>query len=168
MKKYIFNVYTLNVYTYICLMNINEAIKSTFSSETQKATINILYTAAWINQMQTQFFKPYGITAAQYNVLRILKGQSPNPITVAEIINRMIDKSSNASRIIDRLEKKHWVSRTTCKQDRRQVDVKITTNGLELLDKIAPDLNEMEKQFNHLNNQDLEQLNLLLDTFRNQ
>lgn len=149
-------------------MNINQAIQSTFSSEAQKATINILYTAAWINQMQTQFFKPYGITAAQYNVLRILKGQYPNPTTVAEIINRMIDKSSNASRIIDRLEKKRLVTRTTCKKDRRQVDVKITIDGLTLIDKIAPELGKIENDFNKLNITDLEQLNHLLDTFRNQ
>jgi len=149
-------------------MNINQAIQSTFSSEAQKATINILYTAAWINQMQTQFFKPYDITAAQYNVLRILKGQYPNPITVAEIINRMIDKSSNASRIIDRLEKKRWVTRTTCKIDRRQVDVKISSDGIVLIDNIATELSKMENQLNKLNVIDLEQLNHLLDTFRNQ
>ena len=149
-------------------MKINDAIQSKFTSETQKAVVNILYTASWINQIQAQFFKSHKITGAQYNVLRILKGHHPKPISVAEIINRMIDKSSNASRIIDRLEKKGWATRTICKQDRRQVDVTITTLGLDLLNHISPDIASLENKMDNLSETELTQLNSYLDKFRNQ
>jgi DNA-binding MarR family transcriptional regulator len=149
-------------------MKIDEAIKSSFKSESHKATINILYTAAWINQIQTQLFKSFGITSSQYNVLRILKGQHPKAVSVAEIINRMIDKASNASRIIDRLEKKQWATRTTCEKDRRQVDVTITEAGLAILERIAPQLSKMEQKSNSLSDQELTTLNTLLDKYRNQ
>jgi DNA-binding MarR family transcriptional regulator len=149
-------------------MKIDEAIKSNFNSESHKATINILYTAAWINQNQTQFFKSFGLTGSQYNVLRILKGQHPTAVYVSEIINRMIDKASNASRIIDRLEKKQWAIRTICKKDRRQVDVTLTKEGLNILERIAPQLSKMEQKSNSLSDQELTTLNALLDKYRNQ
>ncbi|MFT6844967.1 MAG: DNA-binding MarR family transcriptional regulator [Flavobacteriales bacterium] len=149
-------------------MKIEQAIKSSFVNDNQKAMVNVLYTAAWVGQRQQEFFKPFKITLAQYNVLRILKGQHPNPISVAEVINRMIDKSSNASRIIDRLEKRRLVTRHVCKKDRRQVDVLISSEGLKLLEEMNPSLQTMEQSLIGLNATELTELNNLLDKFRNQ
>lgn len=147
-------------------MKIEEEIKSSFANENQKAVINVIYTASWLGQIQASFFKTFDITPPQYNVLRIVNGQAPKPVSVATIINRMIDKASNASRIIDRLEKKELVNRTTCAKDRRQVDVTLTQKGEFLLQAIAPEINHLEANMSSLSQQELEQLNSLLDKLR--
>ncbi|MCC9139060.1 MarR family winged helix-turn-helix transcriptional regulator, partial [Pontibacter silvestris] len=106
---------------------MEEEIKqSTFKSEYQKAYINMVYTSNWLQQVQAAQFKPYGLTLPQYNILRILRGQHPKPATVSLLIERMLDKTSNASRIVDKLEAKALVTRKQCADDRRTVDVLIT------------------------------------------
>ena len=118
-------------------MKIEDEIKqSTFKSEYQKAYINLLYTSNFLQQAQAALFKPYGITLPQYNILRILRGQHPKPATINLLIDRMLDKTSNASRIVDKLENKELVTRKQCPDDRRTVDVAITSKGLELLDEM--------------------------------
>lgn len=108
-------------------MKIEDEIKqSKFHSEYQKLAINILFTNQWLTTNTTKILKPFGISPQQYNVLRILKGQSPNAISVSNIMDRMIDKMSNTSRLVEKLRQKELIERVTCEKDRRQVDVKIT------------------------------------------
>jgi DNA-binding MarR family transcriptional regulator len=115
-------------------MKIEEEIKQpVFRSPYQKAYINLVYTAGRMQQEQSALFKPYGVTLPQYNILRILRGQYPKPATVSLLIERMLDKTSNASRIVDKLVAKELVTRQQCPDDRRTVDVLITEKGLELL-----------------------------------
>lgn len=148
-------------------MGIAEDIKQPkFKSEFQKATINIFYTASWLGERHHAFFKTYGITAAQFNVLRILRGQHPNPSTVNLIIDRMLDRMSNASRIVDKLEGKELVIRKQCPNDRRAVDVLISEKGLELLKDLDSSMEAYEQKLNKLSEAEASQLNDLLDKFR--
>jgi DNA-binding MarR family transcriptional regulator len=148
-------------------MGIAEDIKQkTFKNEFAKATINIIYTHSWLQQQQLRLFKEYGLTIAQYNVLRILRGQYPNPATINLLIDRMLDKSSNASRIVDKLEQKNLVDRKQCKDDRRAVDVFISEEGLSLLQQLDKVLESWEGSIRRLTESESEQLNFLLDKLR--
>jgi DNA-binding MarR family transcriptional regulator len=148
-------------------MKIEDEIKQkSFKSEFQKAMINLLFTAGWLEHKQTQFFKQWGISPQQYNVLRILRGQNNSPITVAAIQERMLDKMSNASRLVEKLKKKNLITRKTSKKDRRQVDIFITTNGLELLKEIDNYLHEQEKIIKKLSLNEVVELNRMLDKIR--
>jgi len=118
-------------------MGISEDLKqSKFQSEESKAIVNIIFTGNWMTQKQHELLKPFGLTVQQYNVLRILKGQKGNPMTVLAITERMMDKMSNASRLVDKLLEKKLVLRRECPQDRRAVDVIILPAGIELVDQI--------------------------------
>ncbi|GAB3724084.1 MarR family winged helix-turn-helix transcriptional regulator [Spirosoma lituiforme] len=116
-------------------MSIETDIKQSapFKSSHHRVIVNLIYTANWLTGNQTQLLKPSKITLQQYNVLRILRGQFPNPIKVSDITERMLDKMSNASRLVDKLVAKKLVLRTECPSDRRAVDVVITEKGLDLL-----------------------------------
>jgi DNA-binding MarR family transcriptional regulator len=147
-------------------MKIEDEIKQpTFSDVYQKGLINILYTAGWIGQRNTIQLKQYGITAPQFNVLRILRGQHPKPATVNLLIERMLDKTSNASRIVDKLELKKLVTRTVCPSNRRAVDIRITEVGLHLLSEIDI-VFAQEPQLRNLTEAEAIQLNDLLDKIR--
>ncbi|MEO9476335.1 MAG: MarR family transcriptional regulator [Cyclobacteriaceae bacterium] len=148
-------------------MGISDDIKQkNFKSDLNKALINIIYTNGWLQQSQVNLFKPHGLTTPQYNVLRILRGQHPNPATINLLIDRMLDKSSNASRIVDRLESKGLVDRKQCSGDRRAVDVFISQRGLELLEKIDGELKEWESGLNTLSETECKTLSDLLDKLR--
>lgn len=115
-------------------MRIEEAIKQdNFESPRHKALLNLLYTASWMKLNIGQNFKPFGLTQEQFNVLRILRGQKGKAISLKEVTHRMLDKSSNTSRIVDRLKRKGLVTRSECSEDRRLVDLVITEMGLDLL-----------------------------------
>lgn len=148
-------------------MSIEEdIIQSKWSSEYSKAVVNLLFTSNWVNERQYKLFKPYELTLPQYNVLRILRGQYPKPSTVNLIIERMLDRMSNASRIVDKLEKKELVIRSQCKDDRRAVDVTISKKGLDLLGQIDLALEAWEGSIQNLTEEECMQLNGLLDKFR--
>jgi len=150
-------------------MRLEDEIKQpTFQSEAHKAYLNLVYTAGWLGQRQTVAFKPYGLTMPQYNVLRILRGQHPQPATVAPLIERMLDKTSNASRIVDKLEEKKLVTRTVCPSNRRAVDIRITEAGLRLLRQIDEDeqSNPTRASIDKLTAAEQRQLNTLLDKIR--
>lgn len=148
-------------------MGISEDIKqSHFKSEFNKAIINIIYTNSWLNQSQVGFFKQFDVTTPQFNLLRILRGQYPNPATVNLLIERMLDKSSNASRIVDKLESKGFVDRKQCSKDRRAVDVVITQKGLDLLAEIDQKMEQWEESFKNLTDDECATLNSLLDKMR--
>jgi len=146
----------------------DEIKQATFQSEGQKAYLNIVFTSGWLSLRQAAAFRPYGITLPQFNVLRILRGQHPKPATVALLIERMLDKTSNASRIVDKLEEKKLVTRTVCPANRRAVDIRITEAGLRLLRQIDEDeeANPGRSSLDNLTAAEQRQLNSLLDKIR--
>ncbi|MGM5471159.1 MarR family winged helix-turn-helix transcriptional regulator [Flavobacteriaceae bacterium LMO-SS05] len=143
--------------------DISIDIKSSFANHKVKALINILYTANWITNIQNTFFKSFGISPQQYNILRILKG-SQQPLKVQTIKERMIDRSPNATRLMDKLCLKELIDRIPCPGDRRVVHITITTKGKQLLEEISDDFN-VEIMKNFTENEAI-QLNELLDKLR--
>ena len=137
-----------------------------FKSEHTKAALNVLFTASWISLRYTQFFRRFSLTTPQFNVLRILRGQHPKPATISLITERMLDRTSNASRIVDKLVQKGLVDRRVCPSDRRSVDVLINDAGLALLKELDAHEHEFEKQTIALTRQEAEELNRLLDKLR--
>ena len=104
-----------------------------FKSAFHKVNVNLLFTASWVSKLQADKLKPFDLTVQQFNILRILRGMKGEPATVKLLTARMIDKMSNASRLVDKLLAKKLVKREECKEDRRRVDIFITEKGLELL-----------------------------------
>lgn len=148
-------------------MKIEEEIKqSAFKNEYQKAYINVIFTSGYLEQAQSALFKPFGVTLPQYNVLRILRGQHPKPATISLIIDRMLDKTSNASRIVDKLVAKELVTRKQCPADRRTVDVTITGKGLELLKQMDELEGGTGTGVRNLTEKEAHELNILLDKIR--
>ena len=134
-----------------------------------KTDVNILFTAGWLQNHYTRFFKKFGISHQQFNVLRILRGQHPNPVMLNQISDRMIDKMSNATRLVDKLKQKGLVTREQNAESRRQVDIHITKSGLKLLIQID---NEMQENmppahFSKITQKELKQFNEILDKIRN-
>jgi len=148
-------------------MGIAEDIKQKkFKSELDKAIVNILFTNSWLHEKQLQLFHPHGLTIPQYNVLRILRGQYPKSSTVNLIIERMLDRMSNASRIVDKLEQKGMVMREQSKKDRRAVDVLITQKSLTILEKLDIEMERWEKTLTGITEKEAKQLNELVDKLR--
>lgn len=148
-------------------MKLEDEIKqSKFRNEFHKLAVNILYTHGWLNSRQSKLFHEYDITSQQYNILRILRGQYPNPATVALLRERMLDKMSDTSRLVERLKDKGLIARKICDEDRRRVDVIITNKGLSLLDKMDEVVGEFEKVFANLTKSEAKTLNSLLDKMR--
>ena len=138
-------------------------INSKFANNKIKATLNILYTANWINSHQNAFFKTYGISPQQFNVLRILKGAN-KPLKVQTIKERMIDRSPNATRLMDKLCDKTLIKRTHCPDDRRVVHIEISKAGLSLLNEISKHLKD--DLLENLSEVEATQLSNLLDKIR--
>lgn len=148
-------------------MGIGQDIKQEkFVSEKSKATLNIIFTGNWIIQQQNEILKPFGITVQQYNVLRILRGQQGKPITILGITERMLDRMSNASRLVDKLLDKKLVERRECSNDRRAVDILILQKGLDLLKEVEVFQHQWESKLSQMNEEKLKVLNELLDEFR--
>lgn len=150
-------------------MSIENDIKQTkFNSPFHRLGVNLLFTSAWLENEHRQLLKPYGLTLPQFNVLRILRGQKGNPISVMGVCERMIDKSSNASRLIDKLIERGFVKRTVCPQDRRQVDVVITDKGLALINETDSLTTVMDCLFSKvLSSEQAIEISGLLDDIRN-
>lgn len=148
-------------------MKIEDEIKQAqFKGENQKLMINLLFTGKWVTNISSRHLKQFGLTMQQYNVLRILRGQKNNSISVNAISERMIDKMSNVSRLVDKLQAKKFVKRRLNHDDRRQVDIEILPTGIQLIEKIEKTENEIFKQFDNLNTEESKQLNYLLDKLR--
>lgn len=162
-------VATIVVVTYICIVfNLNEEIKQTeFQSARHELSVNIMHTASWYKAIHSAFFKPFGLTPNQFNVLRILRGQLPQPCSLQTVSERMVDKNSNTGRIIDRLLEKGMVNRSPNKLDRRQVDLKISDFGLNTLSKIDAKTSEMSAVMDNLNDEEVGTLNFLLNKLKN-
>ncbi|GGD58099.1 MarR family transcriptional regulator [Emticicia aquatilis] len=149
-------------------MSIEKDIKQQkpFKSTYQKVVVNIMYTSNWMSSEQQGLLKPFDLSAQQYNVLRILRGQYPNPITVNGIIERMLDKMSNASRLVDKLLLKGYVSRCDNADDRRACDIRITESGSQVLKQIDEIQATWEKSNHFLSDEEAETLSRLLDKLR--
>jgi len=149
-------------------MELEKEIKqSKFKSEQHKMLLNILFTGSWLNNNSIKRFKPFGISPQQYNILRILRGQYPKPASVNLLIERMLDKNSNASRLVEKLRQKKFLKRVVCNEDRRSVNILITVSGLNLLNEIEnEEKQEMKKMFSHITEKEAYELNRILDKFR--
>lgn len=148
-------------------MKIEEAIqqKRPFRNAYQKVIVNLIYTQNWVTGQLQQHLKPYGITMKQYNVLRILKGAG-KPITTSTIRERLLDKMSDASRMVERLHQRGLVVRTTCPTDKRLVDVSLSKEGEQLLAVMSKFEGEMDDIVAQLSETEAEQLSGLLDKLR--
>ncbi|WP_334057189.1 MarR family winged helix-turn-helix transcriptional regulator [Polaribacter sp. P097] len=143
--------------------DISKDIKSAFKSNKLKALINIKYTSNWLNSQENEFFKPYGISPQQYNILRILRGAKAK-MKVQIVKDRMIERAPNATRLMDKLCDKNLIERERCDSDRRVVYVKITQQGLALLTTI--DENKNLSFLDKLSDEEAEMLSNLLDKIR--
>jgi DNA-binding MarR family transcriptional regulator len=142
-----------------------EIHQSSFRSEHHKALVNIIYSSNWLLERVKQVLEKEDITHQQYNILRILKG-SARPMSTLQIRERMLDKMSDTSRIVERLLKKGWVHKVVCAKDKRLVDVTITTEGLQLLERLDEKSIEMDNVTKALSAEDAQALNSLLDKMR--
>ncbi|MGQ9805055.1 MAG: MarR family winged helix-turn-helix transcriptional regulator [Chlorobiales bacterium] len=148
-------------------MRLEDEIKQTkpFQDEFQKAEVNLIYTYHWLQRHAIERLKGTDLTLQQYNILRILRGQYPNPATIMLLKERMLDRECDASRLVDRLVQKSLVSRTLCANDRRKVDVLITQKGLDVL-KMIDQRESFLKRHGTLSEPELQTLNALLDKLR--
>lgn len=137
-----------------------------FHNDHQKAVINILYTGSWLYNINAGFLKKFAITPEQFNVLRILRGSFPKPMMLVEITMRMIDKSSNCTRLVEKLRQKGLVKRQTCEDNRRQVDISITDKGQQLLKKIDTSQLVWMEPMEKISKADAKELNRILDKLR--
>jgi DNA-binding MarR family transcriptional regulator len=157
----------LHVCTYICVVKLEQAIKSNkFKSEVQKAGLNILYTAWWLKTIMSKELKEYGLTHEQYNVLRILKGKFPELMCVRDIACRMIEKSSNVPRIIDRLEVKKLVKRRTSAEDKRETVITLTPAGINMLEITTGRIDGLYDETVQMDEECARALNTLLEKVR--
>lgn len=167
-------MYKLNNFTFVPTnfvmtnMKIEEVVKSNaIMGLSQKAVLNIIYTQNNINERLIEILKPYDLSNEQYNVLRILRGQKGNPANMCLIQERMLAKTSNTTRLVDKLLLKELVTRKVCKENRRKIEVLITEKGLDILKELDPKVDNYEQNIvANLSSSELEQLNDLLEKIR--
>lgn len=148
-------------------MKIEDEIQQKqFSSSHQKAAVNLIYTYSWMISKQNEFMKEFDLSMQQFNILRILRGRKNEPASILLIKERMLDKNSDVSRLVDRLVKKELVNRQVCLNDRRQMDVTITLKGLEILAEIDKRNVEFHSVMKGLTESESELLSNLLDKLR--
>ncbi|MDQ7816562.1 MAG: MarR family transcriptional regulator [Melioribacteraceae bacterium] len=148
-------------------MKLEDEIKQKkFKNEFHKLAVNLIFTHGWLLDHQAKFFKKFGITGAQYNILRILRGQHPNPASINLLKERMLDKMSDASRLVERLKQKGLVEREVCTEDRRRVEVVINDKGLNLLKEMDKIEDRFEQIFKGVGSGEAKSLNDLLDRLR--
>jgi DNA-binding MarR family transcriptional regulator len=148
-------------------MKLEEEIKQQkFRNEYHKLAVNVIYTYGWLMSSQSKLFTKYQITSNQYNILRILRGQYPNPATINLLKERMLDKMSDASRLVERLRIKGFVKRDLSTDDRRRVDVIITEKGLKLLLEMDKLNEKYDSLFENLSYSEAKKINELLDKLR--
>lgn len=181
--KFLFNKYLTITFVYTTIkqttfvptnytytnMKIEEIIKSTVTLENpRKVILNIMYTQNVIGDSFNEILKPFDISSEQYNVLRILRGQKGNPANMCVIQERMLAKTSNTTRLVDKLLLKNYVTREVCPENRRKIEVTITPKGLDVLKELDPKVIAHEQSFSqNLNADEIAQLNQLLEKYRN-
>lgn len=139
-----------------------------FANEHDRAVVNILFTSGWLYNLNAARLKEHGITPEQFNVLRILRGSYPKPMMLNDITSRMLDKASNATRLVEKLRQKSLVKREICPNNRRQVDIMITEAGLGVLTAIDNGCQEWMKSIKNLSEAEVGELNRILDKMRDQ
>jgi DNA-binding MarR family transcriptional regulator len=137
-----------------------------FLSEHEKAAVNILFTSGWLYNINAARLKKYEITPEQFNVLRILRGSHPKKMMLADITCRMLDKNSNATRLVEKLRQKGFVNREICENNRRQVDISITEKGLTVLKQLDVDQSEWLATLKNISSDEAQELNRILDKLR--
>lgn len=149
-------------------MNIEDVIKTSSSLPIlKKAIVNLLYTGNWFSDKMNIELKIHDISMQQFNVLRILKGQKGKPANLCDIQERMVNKMSNTTRLVDKLIKRDLVKRVQCKTNRRKIEITITSEGSEFLNKLNPIIDGFEKTtISNLTEKELIQLNNLLNKLR--
>lgn len=148
-------------------MSLEQDIKQEkFQNEFEKSAVNILYTASWLYNLNSARLKSHAITPEQYNVLRILRGSHPKALMLADVTCRMIDKSSNATRLVEKLRQKGLLKREICENNRRQVDISITEKGLAVLKKIDIEAETWMETLKVITKTEAQELNRILDKLR--
>ena len=148
-------------------MGIEQDIQqATFRNPHQKAAINLIYTLSWMREKTNTIFEAEDITPQQFNILRILRGSFPQPLSTLKIRERMLEKMSDTSRIVDRLITKGLVKKLTCKNDRRLVDVIISDKGKKILERLDARQEEIDSVLGNLSEKDANILSDLLDKIR--
>lgn len=150
-------------------MNIKQEIKQDkFESEHHKMLVNLLFSADWVSHQIKEVLDQYGLTHIQYNVLRILKGAKGKPMTAGAVKEVLIFRSSDLTRLIDRLEKKELVERSICSENRRKVDINISQTGLALLNKVSPAIKTATRSYyeDKLSAHEAQTFNVLLEKIR--
>jgi len=140
--------------------------QNNFRNARQKAMVNLLFTYGWAIEKIKDFLSKEDITHQQYNILRILRGAHPQPLSTLQIRERMLDKMSDTSRIVDRMIVKELVQKSTCAKDKRLVDVVITEKGQALLKRLDEAASEMDEIMHTVSETEAEQLSSLLDKLR--
>ena len=147
-------------------MSIEQDIKQTrFNNEYHKMNVNLIFTYNWAMEQSKRFYERGDLTPQQYNILRILRGAG-RPLSTLQIRQRMLDKMSDTSRIVDRLVKKELVEKVICKTDRRLVDVTIAAKGIELLEQLDKHSHELDSHFTTISEEEAKTMNHLLDKLR--
>lgn len=149
-------------------MKIEHELKSTVDyNKSTRIVLNVLYTQNVITDSFNEIVKQYDISGEQYNVLRILRGQKGQPANMCIIQERMLAKTSNTTRLVDKLLLKDLVTRNVCPENRRKIEVLITQKGLDLLSELDPKVKKHEELFSkNLSDLELQQLNTLLEKYR--
>lgn len=148
-------------------MSLEQDIKQEkFANEFQKMAVNLMYTSGWLYNNNAARLRPHDITPEQFNVLRILRGSHPKKLMLADIASRMIDRNSNATRLVEKLRVKGLVRREICENNRRQVDINITDKGLALLKKIDLETEAWLDSLRKVTQAEAQELNRLLDKLR--
>jgi DNA-binding MarR family transcriptional regulator len=149
-------------------MKLEEEIKQQkqFADDYDKAVVNLFFTSSWLYNLNAARLKAHGITPEQFNVLRILRGSYPKPMMLGDISGRMLDRSSNATRLVEKLRQKKLVNREICPGNRRQVDINITDAGLGVLTAIDNGCQEWMKSVKNLSPAEAHSLNQLLEKIR--
>lgn len=147
-------------------MKLNEAIKSKFANDKHRASVNLLYTAYWLKDHISAALKPHGITMEQHNVMRILKGSHPKEMRVKDIASRMVEKSSNVPRILDKLVAKKLAERVISPSDKRETLVSLTESGITLIENARASIDSMTEKVLLINQKEAIALNDLLEKMR--
>ena len=149
-------------------MGIGKEIhQASFSNEYHRASVNILFTYGWLIERMKTFLEPVDITPQQFNALRILRGSHPKPLSTLQLRQRLLDKMSDTSRLVDRLIVKGLVKKTISSKDKRLVDITITDKGKRLLQKLDTKQHELDGILGNLSSAEAETLSQLLDKIRN-
>ena len=160
-------IVTTRIVLTFTIMPLEQDIKQEkFNNEFDKMAVNILFTSSWLHHINANRLKAHDITPEQFNVLRILRGSHPKAMMLADITSRMIDKSSNCTRLVEKLRQKGLVAREICEGNRRQVDISITDQGQAILKKIDSEENEWLSTLKNITKTEAQELNRILDKLR--